>query len=80
MEGKSFVFGASYGEGAVFGGEVTIMPDHAKGSTSMAGTAQIGIGVGIPFELHSEYARGSVLPINIYDVLIAGCNYILGEK
>ena len=78
MEGKSFVFGASYREGAVFGGEMTIMPDAAIGFTSTAGTAQTGIGVGIPFELHSEYARGSVLSINIYDVLIAGCNYILG--
>jgi len=77
LEGSSFSVGGSGGECAVFGGEATIMPDARKGSTSVAGTFQMGIGVGVPFEVHGQYGESRVVSINIFDLLIRGCDYVL---
>ncbi len=77
LEGSSFSAGGSGGECAVFGGEATIMHDVRKGSTSVAGTFQMGIGVGVPFEVHGQYGESRVVSFNLFDLLIRGCNYVL---
>lgn len=77
LEGNSAIVGASGGEGAVFGGEINIMPDPNKERLSFAGSLQLGVGFGIPFEMHGEYAKGYVFSFNIYDLLISGCDFLL---
>lgn len=79
LKDKSIIVGALGGEGVTFGGEVNIMPDtdKGKGKHSVAVTGQIGIGVGVPLELHGERSFGYVYSFNIYDILIAECDYIL---
>ena len=63
------------GEAGIIGAEVTIMPE--KNNVAVAGTIQIGIGLGIPLEIHSQYGVTEVASFNIFDLLIRGCNYVL---
>ena len=77
LKGKSLSVGGSAGEGAVFGGEVTIMPIPGEPTPAIAGTLQMGIGGGIPVETHAQYGETHVISFNLFDILIKGCEYVL---
>ena len=75
LRGKSLNVGGSGGESWVLGVEATIMPDGEK--IAVAGTIQLGIGIGVPFEIHSQYGATEVYSLNIFDLLSKGCEYVL---
>ena len=80
LEGYSLSVGASGGDGAVFGGEVTFMQDTGKGDMKTAKTFLMGIGVGCPVEMHAVYGRTEVVSFNYLDLLLEGCDYVLQQN
>ena len=80
LGGESMVYGVSGGEIAVGGIEVATFSDigeNGENKVAVSGTAQAGLGVGIPVEIHGEYSNSGVISVNLYDALISICDFLL---
>ena len=84
LAGQAMIAGGSGGEIVVAGGELTIFTDNEMDNRTAdiryGFSVMAGLGVGTPVELHGEISQGYVSSINIYEILIDCCGYILCEE
>ena len=84
LAGQAMIAGGSGGEIVVAGGELTIFTDNEMDNRTAdiryGFSVMAGLGVGTPVELHGEISQGYVSSINIYEILIDCCDYILCEE